>query len=125
MQVTSIKTKDKLKFMALCLNLFIISLAIPIISTLFVLFLPLVLKFFGYLRIPKYLLKSASILISIVSLILFVIINYYQLYSYGLDSEKGPGRFFIEIVTIILLFFDWYLFRFQKKCRFSPLILWH
>ncbi|QSV71522.1 MAG: hypothetical protein HEQ20_13135 [Aphanizomenon flos-aquae KM1D3_PB] len=105
--------------MALCLNLFIISLAIPIISTLFVLFLPLVLKFFGYLRIPKYLLKSASILISIVSLILFVIINYYQLYSYGLDSEKGPGRFFIEIVTIILLFLTGICLDF-KKMPFFP-----
>jgi hypothetical protein len=33
-----------------------------------------------------------------------VIINYYQLYSYGLDPEKGAGRLFIEIITIILLF---------------------
>ncbi|MFY7797606.1 MAG: O-antigen ligase family protein [Dolichospermum sp.] len=119
MQVTSIKNKDKLKFVALCINLFIISLTIPTISTLFLLFLPLVLKFFGYLRIPKYLLKSASISISIVSLILFVIINYYQLYSYGLDSEKGPGRFFIEIVTIILLFLTGICLDF-KKMPFFP-----
>lgn len=119
MQVTSIKNKDKLKFVALCLNLFIISLSIPTISTLFLLFLPLVLKFFGYLRIPKYLLKSASISISIVSLILFVIINYYQLYSYGLDSEKGSGRFFIEIVTIILLFLTGICLDF-KKMPFFP-----
>lgn len=119
MQVTSIRTKDKLKFVALCLNLFIISLTIPTISTLFLLFLPLVLKFFGYLRIPKYLLKSASISISIVSLILFVIINYYQLYSYGLDSEKGLGRFFIEMVTIILLFLTGICLDF-KKMPFFP-----
>lgn len=119
MQVTSIKNKDKLKFVALCLNLFIISLTIPTISTVFLLFLPLVLKFFGYLRIPKYLLKSASISISIVSLILFVIINYYQLYSYGLDSEKGLGRFFLEIVTIILLFLTG-IFLDLKKMPFFP-----
>ncbi|OBQ41737.1 MAG: hypothetical protein AN485_01350 [Anabaena sp. MDT14b] len=119
MQVTSIKNKDKLKFVALCLNLFIISLSLPTISTLFVLFLPLVLKFFGYLRIPKYLLKSASISISIVSLILFVIINYYQLYSYGLDSQKGTGMFIIEIVTIILLFLTGICLDF-KKMPFSP-----
>ena len=104
MQVTSIKNKDKLKFFILCLNLFVISLSIPAISTLFILLLPLILIFFGYLRIPKYLLKSTSILISILSLILFVLVNYYQLYAYGLDPEKGAGRFFIEVVTIISLF---------------------
>jgi hypothetical protein len=119
MQVTSIKNKDKLKFVALCLNLFIIGLMIPTISTLFILFLPLVLKFFGYLRIPKYLLKSASISISIVSLILFVIINYYQLYSYGLDRGKGPGSFFIQIVIIILLFLTGICLDF-KKIPFFP-----
>jgi|LakMenEpi03Aug12_release.lakeMendotaPanAssembly.Ray.scaffolds.fasta_scaffold30683_4 hypothetical protein len=119
MQAISIKTKDKLKFVALCLNLFIISLTIPKISTLFLLFLPLVLKFFGYLRIPKYLLRSISILISIVSLILFVIINYYQLYSYGLNSEKGSGYFFIEVVTIILLFLMGICLDF-KKMPFFP-----
>lgn len=119
MQVTSIKNKDKLKFVALCLNLFIIGLMIPTISTLFILFLPLVLKFFGYLRIPKYLLKSASISISIVSLILFVIINYYQLYSYGLDFGKGPGSFFMQMVIIILLFLTGICLDF-KKMPFFP-----
>lgn len=111
--------KSQIKFLICCLNLTFISLSIPTISTLFLLFLPLVLKFFGYLRIPKYLLKSASISISIVSLILFVVINYYQLYSYGLDSEKGPGRFFIEIVTIILLFLTGICLDF-KKMPFFP-----
>ncbi|MBS3027366.1 MAG: hypothetical protein HCA25_09795 [Dolichospermum sp. DET50] len=119
MQITSIKAKDKLKFVVLCLNLFIIGLAIPTISTLFFLLLPLILKFFGYLRIPKYLLKSTSISISIVSLILFVVVNYYQVYSYGLDSEKGAGRFIIEIVTIILLFLMGVCLDF-KKMPFFP-----
>jgi hypothetical protein len=53
MQVASINTKDKLKFFIVCLNLFIISLSIPTISTLFILLLPVFLVFFGYLRIPK------------------------------------------------------------------------
>jgi hypothetical protein len=119
MQVASINTKDKLKFLFLCLNLFIIGLSIPTISTLLILLLPLFLVFLGYLRIPKYLLRSVSILISIVSLILFVIINYYQLYSYGIDSEKGAVYFFIEVVTIILLFLMGICLDF-KKMPFFP-----
>ena len=118
MQVMSIKAKDKLKFVALCPYLFIISLTIPKISLLFLLLLPLVLKFFGYLRIPKYLLKSTGIPISIVSMILFTIINYCLVYSYGLD-EKSAGVYFIEAVMIIVLFLTGICLDF-KKMPFFP-----
>jgi hypothetical protein len=118
MQVMSIKAKDKLKFVALCPYLFIISLTIPKISLLFLLLLPLVLKFFGYLRIPKYLLKSTGIPISIVSMILFTIINYCLVYSYGLD-EKSAGIYFIEAVMIIVLFLTGICLDF-KKMPFFP-----
>jgi hypothetical protein len=48
-----------------------------------------------------------------------VIINYYQLYSYGIDSEKGAVYFFIEVVTIILLFLMGICLDF-KKMPFFP-----
>jgi hypothetical protein len=104
MQVTTIKTKDKLKFVGLCIYLFVISLSVPRMSFLLILLLPFFVSFFGYFRIPKYVLKTKMISISIVSLILFVFLNYYQLYFYGLDLEKGLVGIILPIFTIITFF---------------------
>jgi hypothetical protein len=105
MEITGRTTKTQsLKFGILCLNLFIIGLSIPKIYFFFVILLPATLSFFGYLRIPKYIFKYPINLISTMSLVLFMILNYYQVYVYNLldDTMKIIGTIIMTITLFLV-----------------------
>lgn len=110
--------KSQVKFFVYSLTLAFISLSIPRISTVFILVIPVIFKFMGYLRMPKYVINSPIIIISVISLLLFTIFNYSQVYLYGLD-ESDPIRIVIQILVINTLFLTSICLDF-KKIPFFP-----
>lgn len=110
--------KRTVKSLIYSLNLAFISLCIPVISILFVLVIPVIFKFMGYLRRPKYVLNSPIIIISVISLLLFTIFNYLEVYFHGLD-DRTPIGIVIEILVINTLFLTSICLDF-KKMPFFP-----
>jgi hypothetical protein len=110
--------KRTVKSLIYSLSLAFISLSIPRISTLFILVIPVIFKFMGYLRRPKYVLNSPIIIISVISLLLFTILNYSEVYFHGLD-ERNPISIVIKILVINTLFLTSICLDF-KKMPFFP-----
>jgi hypothetical protein len=110
--------KRTVKSLIYFLSLAFISLSIPRISTLFILVIPVIFKFMGYLRRPKYVLNSPIIIISVISLLLFTILNYSEVYFHRLD-ERNPISIVIKILVINTLFLTSICLDF-KKMPFFP-----
>jgi hypothetical protein len=97
------------RLIILCFILFFSSLAIPRISSLFGLFLPLIdfalklLKFPGYLRINNYLFRNVKILTSIVLLLLFVILNYTIGSAYEIEIYSSSYRNAVMIINFMYI----------------------
>lgn len=114
--------KSQVKFLISCLSLAFISLSIPGISTVLILVIPVIFKFMGYLRMPKYVINSPRIIISVISLLLFTIFNYSQVYLHGFD-ESDPIRIVIQILVINTLFLTSICLDFKKMPFFPVNIL--
>lgn len=111
---------SRIKIILACTILCSISLSIPTISSISSLFLPILFSLFGYLRkltnfSPKY---RPILALSITSILLFSIYNYYQVYNYQLDSQS-LGSIVRSFLLINILFFTGACLN-LKKIPFFP-----
>ena len=111
--------KKFFEFVLSCIALFISTLHFPRLSTFLMLCLPFIFTFFGFLNIPKYLTRNRLVIFSIFSLVLFTIINYYQVYNYGIGNLRLP-KVIIWVIEINSMFCLG-LFLNYRKIPFFPL----
>lgn len=107
--------QSELKFFFLCIIFFFITLFVPTWSVLLTTILPIVIKQTGYLNLPRYIIKSNLIILSILLIILFSVFNFYLVYYYNLlDNDNFISSFVLPSYTIIVFYLVGLCLNFEK-----------